>query len=182
MNINLKSALTAGWFSIIVAIPALIFEYLRNSQGLSEKLMSWHVLSFLTLLIAYIIFLRGVDIIGQKLNNSLLRFGSWLLMIVAIGYFTYLIFNLLLPDAQIDSSLIGNIISVCFGLVSVMMGKGMLVVQNRLGLLAKIVAILNFVCAAAFISIKFSLLGIGLLFGVTVATTKLLTKAISQLK
>src|SRR3989344_4530611 len=98
MNKTIKYAGVAGIFSLIFAVPVILFEILKSLSKLDGGLVSVYIFVLLISLILYIVFIHGFKLVAEKYQNNLLKLSSYILIISAIVYYGYLVLTLISPN------------------------------------------------------------------------------------
>ena len=108
MNKTLRYAAVAGILAVGIVIPFLFIELFKilNILGGEGSVTTRLLLNAITLILLGF-FLYGFKIIGDKTKNNLLKFSSYLLIIVLIlsrGYGGYAVLAKINPSAAISSA------------------------------------------------------------------------------
>jgi hypothetical protein len=175
----LKLAAWAGVLNVVITLPQLVVEVLRGFHVFIPS-VAYLSLNFLAEL-AFLFFVWGFKVLGEKSKNSLLR-------LMSLFAFWFSIFGTVLVFLQefsfaLDRVIVGGLI--VNGIIEVLFGYSLLRLK-KFGSLAKSSGVLAILVGASFVLIivsgLFALFGVLLVLPTFIVQTVLLFKAAKKLK
>lgn len=166
-SINIKKPLQLAWiFGIIYLILGFLegpMDLMRISEDLSgtssyfffpleDFSQSFYLVVKVLVLASYIFFLRGFVALGTKINNSLLRISSILLIALMIFTISHDIISLFYNP--IDRLFVLTGISVAFGVLGIIFGISLIQLRKSLGVICLIAGLLEITAGLFFLFIN----------------------------
>lgn len=175
MNKTIKYAGIAGILSLIIEVPIVIFEIFNSLHKFESGFISLYILVLLLSLVLYLIFIYGFKLIGEKYQNNLLKWSSYILIIFSIICYGYLVLALISPN--LDNVFIQILTIIIFGAASIPFGIALLKLKPQFGSLATSTGVIGIITGASFLSVILSILGILLIVPLYILASMILFRA-----
>ncbi|NQZ74748.1 MAG: helix-turn-helix domain-containing protein [Ekhidna sp.] len=177
-----KNALAPAWVAGIVYMILIILEiamsvFLEEEVATSSFLTSYVGLKVM-IIIAYFLFLRGFLALSILFENHLLRIASYISMgVLSLNYIIEIVMLLTNPDLLEVADVMNAFFVIPYGAISIILGLGLLRLQDSMGRAAKIAGRLELVMGVSFVTLIFAFVGLVLLAPVLIVEIVLLSKA-----
>ena len=179
---DLKDALTPAWMSgIVYLLMVLIEESLGAfSEYLNDDYLLLPTITIVKVMaaISFVLFTRGILSLSHLFENNLLKVASYISMIFVASM--YLIEVMIIVTSQSISGFVDTFRAlsvVPLGAISVIMGMGLLRLQDGMGRIAKVAGRLELVFGISYMTLIFSFIGVLLLAPLLVVEVVMLSKA-----
>jgi hypothetical protein len=180
MNKTIKFAGVAGILCLILIVPAIIFETLRQLDNLGKELVLLYIFTLFALLILFVIFIYGFKLVAEKYQNNLLKISSYILIIAAIAYYGYLVLTLISPD--LDNMLIYILALMISGGATILFGIALLKLKPQFGSLATGAGVIDIILGASYLSVILSFIGVLLLIPSYILCSMILFRATRKIE
>ena len=179
---DLKNAFTPAWVSGIIYLLMVFME--QGVEAFSEYLNGSYFLPYSMVIIksiaaiSFFLFTRGLLSLSLLFENQLLKIGSYLSMtFVAVLYLSESAI-ILLTEGNMDLVAAFRTFAVIpLGAISVIMGIGLLRLQDGMGRIAKIAGRLELIFGICYMTLIFSFIGVLILMPLLVVEIVMLSKA-----
>ncbi|MEO9869838.1 helix-turn-helix transcriptional regulator [Ekhidna sp.] len=177
-----KNALTPAWISGIIYLLIGIIEIGVNvhieSQGSSIPLLAVAVLVKVIIIVSFFLFTRGFLSLSILFENQLLKIASYIsIATITFIYSAEIIITLTSPNYLDIIDTMGAFSVVPFGAIGIILGMGLIRLQDGMGRIAKVAGRLEIAYGIAYMTLIFSFIGLVLLPAVLIVEIVLLSKA-----
>jgi len=180
---KLQISWMAGILFVVFSTIGIILEsFTKDGIGLADsELIIWTLNGFL-ILGAVVFFLRGYKALGEHFKNKYLSIGTYLYFISEVLFVITAILSKMKFLGDWDTELIFGISTlVLIGLSEIVLGIGILKLQDQFGVFAKIIGILKIIIGGMFLTIILSVIAIFLVLPVLLAEVLFLLRASQKL-
>lgn len=175
MDRKIKYAGVAGILSIVISIPLILMEIIRESSNLNNGLTSIYFLADLASAALFLLFIYGFKLVAEKYQNKILHTSSYILMIVSLLYFGYTFITLFFPNLESEMGYIVSIIIL--GAASIPFGIGLLRLKSHFGFLSTSAGILDIITGISLLTVALSIIGVVLSIPLYVSAALILFRA-----
>jgi len=184
MHRTLKHAAIAGILYLIVSFPLIVLraavEALKTLDELTGSPIPLYILALLVALVLYIIFVWGFKVLGEEYRNNLLKIVSYVLIVVAIIYHSYLISVSISP--ALENSRIEMLLVVLAGAATIPFGIGLLKLTTHFGSVATAAGVLEIISGISLLTFLLSFIEILLIIPTYILGVIILFKAARKLE
>lgn len=177
---TLMLALGFGGLYFLLGFPEFYADWQRSIEGTIPYPTIIYIVLKVTSLIAFVLFIKGFWELGVQLQNNLLKFSSFVLILFSVLFYIYDIVSLFIEIIPMELFLGG--MSLSFGAIGVVFGIGILKLKNLLGNMAIATGVFEIIVALFFFTIFLSWVGFFLMVPLTLLELVLLYKASQLIK
>lgn len=177
---HLNAAWILGIVFFFVTIPEMYadFRIVSDNEYVFGNLT--YTLIKLLVITSYVFFLRGIILVGKLFQNYLLKISAFIMIIMGIVFYLYDIVAIHIEIIDYTYMLVTE--SLCFGIVGILFGIGLLRLRGSLQMLGKVSGVLEIIAAATFLTIILGFIGLGVWSAAIVVEIILLYKVSQMLK